>query len=469
MINKSIGTSRKKQILICDDDPLIHLSFKQILGNHFHFYSAYNGDEALSLLKHHPIDLALLDIRMRSETEGLRYIPKLLDLEPGLAIIISSGLHDFDTVREAMRLGALDYMIKECGPDEFHHAITRALEKQTLLEQQKQHSSEVRNLQNQHLLIGESWQIRALKRDIQKIRNSTSNVLIFGETGTGKELVARQLRTVLPQQCPAPFIAVDSATIQSSTAESLLFGHERGAFTGAEKTTKGIFEEANGGTVYFDEIANMPLQIQAKLLRVLQEKEITRLGSSKVIPLEFRVVCATNRDLEQMITKGEFKDDLLQRIDVIPIYLAPLRERTDDIPLLVEFFLKKHSRTPVPALIFTPEAIEVLKAYPWPGNVRELNNLIAYLITMTDGDQVDIADLPPKFRDLKSKASSTSGTLSYYSQVANFEKDLLEKEYQRHDGKVAKIALSLEMDRSYLYNKLKEYGIYTGKLAEPRT
>jgi two-component system nitrogen regulation response regulator NtrX len=284
------------------------------------------------------------------------------------------------------------------------------------------------------------------------------------------------MRNTLPDGSLAPFIAVDSATIQSSTAESILFGHEKGAFTGAEKAVKGLFEEAHGGSVYFDEIGNMPLDIQAKLLRVLQEKEVVRMGSSKVIQLDFRVICATNRDLGKMVAENLFKEDLLQRLNVLPIEIPPLRERVEDLPLLIDHFARRLSargeRTR--ALAFTGDAIEILKAYAWPGNIREVSSLVSYVSTMVEGDEVDVADLPPKYRDSgrkKMASSSADTTSSFYERVAGFEKSILTEAFEKQGGpqaaNVSKLALALGMDRSHLYSKLKEYEIYSPK-AKPQ-
>jgi DNA-binding NtrC family response regulator len=345
------------------------------------------------------------------------------------------------------------------------------------LKRQSQKDFEALSLHRKNVLVGESPQMITLRRNIEKVRAGSGNVVITGDTGTGKELVARQLRRKFPDGSLEPFLAVDSATIQSTMAESTLFGHEKGAFTGAEKAAKGIFEEANGGIVYFDEIGNMPLEIQAKLLRVLQEKEILRIGSSKVLKLDFRVVCATNRNLEEMVTKGQFKDDLLQRLNVIPLHLSPLRERREDIKSLVEHFVARQ-HTAFGALEFTDNSIRILKAYSWPGNVRELGNLISYLATMIEGKEVDVADLPPKFRDverlIESQAAQnatsnsankgiadTSGKSAFYDRVSAFEEALLKAEYLKHEGNVSQLALTLRMDRSHLYSKLKEYGIHS--------
>jgi DNA-binding NtrC family response regulator len=453
--------NRLPQLLICDDDTTFHLAVKYALKGKFECRSAYHGDEALAIVRNHRIDLLLLDVQMRTPDEGLRYIPQLREADGDLAIVMSSGRTDFNTVREAMRLGATDYVPKDFDPNDLHHTLIQALGRRSLVQQQEQKDFEVRTQhQRKHSLVGESPAIKSLRKTIEKFRASNANVLITGETGTGKEVAARQMRGMLPDGSLAPFIAVDSATIQSSTAESLLFGHEKGAFTGAEKTTKGIFEEANGGIVYFDEIGNMPLEIQAKLLRVLQEKEVARLGSARAIQLEFRVVCATNKDLDQMVKQGHFKDDLLQRLNVLPLHLPPLRERKEDVPALLSHYLTQQPGK----LKLSEAAVELLQTYPWPGNIRELINLVAYVATMADSEEIDLADLPPKIRDEARKSTSASAPAStggnFYDQVAEFEKRILAEEYTKHGGNVSQLALKLGMDRSHLYTKLREYGIH---------
>jgi DNA-binding NtrC family response regulator len=462
--------SQLPQLLICDDDTLFHMSFKQALKSKFEIKTAYNGDEALAIVKTHNIDVILLDIHLRSPDEGLRFIPKLLAVDPEVSIVMNSSSTDFLTVREAMKLGAVDYVAKDFASEELFHTLNQVLERRRILKRQEQQNYEAVHAQRQHLLVGASRSISTLRNHLEKIRNSPANVLIAGETGTGKEVIARQLRKSLPTGELEPFIAVDSATIQSSMAESILFGHEKGAFTGADRISKGIFEEAHGGVVYFDEISNMPLSIQAKLLRVLQEKEVTRLGSSKVIKLDFRVICATNKDLEKMAQEGTFKDDLLQRLNVIPILLPPLRERVEDIPALVEHFISRQSfRTD--SIHFSKDCFEALKAYSWPGNIRELGNLISYLLTMVENSEIEVADLPPKFRDAIRAAASqplpqalkAPEYQSFYQQVSEFESTMLKREYDRFQGNVSQLALALGMDRSHLYTKLKEYGIHQSR------
>jgi DNA-binding NtrC family response regulator len=459
------------QILVCDDDAVFQLGVKQALKGQFECRSAYNADEALAILRNHPVDILLLDIQMRSPTEGLKFIPRFLEQDPELAIAMVSSLKDFESVREALVLGAADYLGKDQTPEALRHAIGKLLERRRLRERREQQDFEVTAQQSQHRLVGESAHIKSLRKMLDKIRNSPASVVIHGETGTGKEVVARQLRARLPDGSLAPFVAIDSSTIQSTMAESILFGHEKGAFTGAERATKGIFEEANGGVVYFDEIGNMPLDIQAKLLRVLQEKEVARLGSSKVLQLEFRVVCATNKNLEEMARQGLFKEDLLQRLNVFPIELAPLRERKEDLPLLIDHLLAKQPGGE--KLQFSQDAIQWLQAYSWPGNVRELGNVVAYVATMADGPEIEVSDLPPKLRDAAKSAGQAQSRLmageptsegkSFYDQVADFETALLKREYAKCDGNVSKLALALGMDRSHLYTKLKEYGIHAAK------
>ncbi len=457
-------------ILICDDNPVYHQYLHRILDKSLKITSTQNGDEALQVLQQQSIDLLLLDIQLRSPSEGIQFIPKFLAADPELAIVMISSTTDFRTFKEAMRLGAVNYIAKDFDPDEINHTLRQTLERRSLLKKNQQQSFEALSHQRHNSLLGNSRAMQELRRKIERIRESTTHVIINGETGTGKELVARQLRKKLENQTLEPFIAIDSSTIQSTMAESILFGHERGAFTGADRTMKGIFEEAHRGVVYFDELANMPLDIQAKLLRVIQEKEIKRLGSSRTIALEFRVICATNRDLEKMAQAGQFKEDLYQRLNVIPLHIPPLRERTEDIPLLVDHFLKKKSN-PAHPLKISEGALEALMAYDWPGNVRELENTIAYIATLFEGEEIEIADLPPKLREAIRKRTREnppatvdfSSNKPFYQRIEEFERELLLREISQHQGSLSKLAITLGMDRSHLYTKMKEFGIRAAK------
>ncbi len=448
----------KPLILICDDDLSLQLAYRHSLRSVADVISANHGDEALVIVKNRRVDVLLLDINMRREAEGLEYLPKLRELDPEMSILVLSGVLDFDVVKKALLLGASDYLPKSLSPEEIHHSIQRALQQRSLVMKSAQQARETKRLHKKNSLIGSSNQMESIRKIIAKMRASTANVVIYGETGTGKEVVARLLRHEREDGSLCPFVSIDSATIHRETAESILFGHEKGAFTGADKQRKGIFEEADGGIVYFDELANMSLEIQSKLLRVLEEKEVTRLGSARAIPVSFRVVCASNKNLEAMVRSGALKEDLYQRLTVLPINLPPLRDRLADIPELVDYFCGIHSIANR-HLTFTQEAMDVLMGFAWPGNVRELSNLVAYLYAMKEGDVVDVADLPAKIKMMADPLSPSTRRQSFYERIEAFEKRLLMEELEACGGNVSKMAQQLGIDRSHLYSKLKAHGI----------
>ena len=458
------------KILICDDDQNIHLAIKTVLGKTYDIKSAYHGDEAQIILKKNHIDIVLLDMEMRNPKEGLETIPKLLEIQNDLEIIFFSGQTGFELVKSAMKLGASDYISKDAGADELKHVFEKTLEHRNLKTQKKQNQYEIKKTYQSSAIIGTSEAIEKIKKQVDRARMSPAPVLIYGETGTGKEVISRRLRKTLPDGSLEPFVAVDSGTIQSSVAESILFGYEKGAFTGAEKTTRGLFEEADGGCIYFDELANMPLEIQNKLLRVIQEKEILRIGSTKPISLNFRVICATNQNLDELIKQGKFKEDLLQRLNVLQIQIPPLRERLEDIKPLLEHFAKTLS-SGLPEIQFLPETIEALKSYPFSGNIRELSNLVLYLYSMCDNQVISPLDLPPKFlkhsnsfsHEKSEKEHLNLKNKNFYKAIENFEQQFLNENYQRFEGNISKMALELGMDRSYLHSKLKNYTIHTSK------
>ena len=448
----------KPLLLICDDDVSFQLAFRHSLRSFADVITANNGDEAVAILKNRRVDLVLLDIKMRRENEGLDYLPILREIDSEMSILILSGIHEFDVVRQALTKGANDYLLKSLDPQEIHHAIKRALQQRASHIKLSQQSGEAKTFHKKHILVGSSKQLQDIRKLLSKMRPSRANVIIFGETGSGKEVVARLLREEREDGSLSPFVSIDSATIHKETAESILFGHEKGAFTGADKPRKGIFEEADGGIVYFDELANMSLDIQAKLLRVLEEKEVTRLGSARAIPVSFRVVCASNKNLEAMVREGKLKEDLYQRLSVLPISLPPLRERITDIPELLEHFSSVHSVNDR-HLQFSKDAIDVLCGFSWPGNVRELSNLVAYLYAMKEDDDVDVVDLPAKIKMSSRDLSLASTQKTFYERMSDFERRLLTEEFEACAGNVSRMAQRLGIDRSHLYTKLKAHGI----------
>lgn len=454
---------QKKHLLVCDDEESVRLALKAFLSKDFTVHLSQNCDEALEILKKQSIEMLLLDVNLRWEGEGLEYMPKILALDPALSILMISARREFEVVREAMRQGASDYIDKDSDPQEWLLNLDRAFERRRLFLQSQLSNRELAERDDKEKeLIGEDPKIESLRRLIKKVRVSDANVVIFGETGCGKEVVARHLRACDGKGVLKPFVAVDSSTVQSHMAESLLFGHEQGAFTGATEQRKGAFEAADGGTIYFDEISNMSLEIQQKLLRVLQEKEICRLGSNKVISLEFRVVCATNKPLEWLVKEGKFLEDLYQRLNVIPLTVPPLRDRKQDIPLLLDFFLEKNSKNGT-EISFSKEAIKALVEYKWPGNIRELQNLVAYLAVVSDVEEIGLDDLPPKFSEGYVDDKPYGET--FYEKVSQYEKEILQAEYREYGGNVSLMAKKLKMDRSHLYTKLKLYGIHSAKNA----
>ena len=445
-------------ILICDDDLTFQLATKQVLtrmGKH-HCHWAKNTDEARVFLAKHSIELLLLDIEMRTPREGLDFLPWLKENFPGLPLIVCSGRSDFESIKCALQGGAWDYLRKGCEPEHLIHVVSQALERSAERARAEIMQQEIRRNLSSDRIIGKSETVVKLREKLERFKRSDAPVLIWGETGTGKELIARSLRPIREDGSLGPFVSVDSATIMESTAESMLFGHEKGAFTGADRTRPGLFEQADGGVIFFDELANMPLSIQQKLLRVLQEKEVTRMGSERSIKLHFRVVAATNQDLEALVVSGKFQADLLQRLNVLPIQLPPLRDRREDIESLVVHFLKKstHSSTRV----LSPEALVLLQRYSWPGNIRELQNVIEYAITMTDQKVLDPGDLPERIRAHLNPESQKEAS-TFYEKIIRFERSLLEEALQGPYTSVSELATQLGMDRSHLYTKLKQHGL----------
>lgn len=467
---------RKRRVLIIDDDSAIHLTTKHNLRDHYACTSAYTIEEAKILVASQSFDVVLLDLNLETPLDGFNLLTSLRANDEELDVIVVSGNTQRDLALQAIDKGAASYLVKNYSPAQLLITIDGVIKRRELQREVQHHQSDKSRALRRTPLVGSSKAIESLQRTIEKIKKSQLNVLITGDTGTGKELVARHIGAGEG----APFVAIDSATITSAMAESTLFGHEKGAFTGALNSAKGLFEEANNGTLYFDEISNMPLEIQVKLLRVIQEKEISRLGSRKIIPLQFRVVCATNRDLEAMAQKNEFKYDLLQRINVIPIKVPTLAERKDDIPELVKHFLGIYAQG---NLKFSDSALSALQKYNWPGNIRELSNVIAYVCTMFDGvETVELEDLPSKIRgesfvSLAEASPEASLAISeaasrfvsaiareddvdFYSYMNDLEGKVLKALYSKYSGNLSNFSRAVKVSRSHLYAKLNKHGIH---------
>lgn len=464
------GLSEKRRVLICDDSALHRMTLQRVLGEHYECSTSRDAEEALHLLRSRNFHLVLLDISMRSDEEGLEYLPKIRSENPNIGIIISSHHSQFSFVKRALTEGADDYLQKESSDDAVLLSLERVLRLRELAKKTYQQNLEIQNSNNKLKILGKSSAIKELLEKIEKLKRSNVNVVIEGESGTGKELVARALRRQGTDRQLESFVCVDSSTIQSTMAESILFGHVKGAFTGADKARAGLFEEADNGVIYFDEISNMPIEIQRKLLRVIQEKEVTRLGEARPRKLDFRVICATNQDLEKKVKEGAFQFDLLYRLGVVTLKLPPLRERREDIPVFIEQFL---SEAPAGrSFVLSAEAMNFFMKYDWPGNVRELANIISFLTTMCDGPIIGLEDLPSNI--LKNAHAENVPTLNqrildrrfsfceanYQKAIVEFEREFMIDAFRKSDGKVAKLARRIGLDRSYLYSKLRTLDLF---------
>lgn len=447
---------KRTRLLVCDDDQLFWSTLRLALKSDYDLDYAASPEETWERLdKMAPYALILLDLCFRTQDEGFALLPKIKARFPTLPVLIISGISSLEAVLQAMRLGATDYLPKEYGMEELKRQIRHALDRQSRVL-----AGAAAGLPAEHALIGRSHAIRELTGLVERIRTTSLNVVLFGEPGVGKEVIAHMLGRARAGEKSKPFVPVDSSTIPLSMAESYLFGHERGSFTGADRLHKGVFEQANGGVIYFDEIANMPYEVQAKLLRVLQEKEVLRIGSASPVRVEFRVICATNRDIESMSQSGQFRFDLFSRLNMVSMYIPPLRERIDDLPMLVAHFAERFALSASP-LQFSDAALEVMARYPWPANIRELSNLVQFLGVTCDHRLIEPQDLPSKLRSPPSlRTSAAPDEVGYYDRIRNFERKLLQREYEQHAGNVSRMAKALQMDRSHLFEKLKDLGIH---------
>jgi DNA-binding NtrC family response regulator len=442
-----MATRAKHRIMIVDDDLAFRLGTLALLEDKgYAADAAASGDEAKKKLAEHQYDLVLSDLVMPG-TSGIDLLTHARGTHPEVPVIMVTGFASIGTAVEAMRLGARDYITKPCDNDELIIKIRRALE-----EQQK--DRELRNLRDvvQEVyafdnIIGRNGKMREVYKLVEQVAETDVPVLILGETGTGKELVAKAIHYNSSRRDKA-FVVINCAALAESLLESELFGHEKGAFTGAHRQRRGKFEEAEGGTVFLDEIGDVPLHIQTKLLRVLQEKEIQRIGGDETIAVDIRVVAATNRDLGAMIGAGRFREDLFYRLNVFPINIPPLRERMDDLPVLTEHFVKKHAALAQSRIErISPALFPAMMSYQWHGNVRELENLITRAMIKTTGDTLEAIELPAEdHRETGARLPAQSPTMNtpfkeYLSTITQHaEETYLLQMLRLHKGNINQIA-----------------------------
>ncbi len=445
----------KRRLLVVDDEPNMGWLFEQSFGREFTVAKAHGGREALDWLAMHPADLIMLDLMMPG-MDGLTTLKEIKRLHPDLPVVMMTAYATVKTAVEAIKTGAADYVIKPFDLDEVRRVMEQAMPDPGA-------DATPETTRRPNGLLGESAPMLEVFRKISRVAPTDASVLILGETGTGKELVARAIHAGSPRAA-RPFVAVNCAALPENLLESELFGHEKGAFTGAQGRKPGRFELADGGTLLLDEIGDMPLALQAKLLRVLESRQVEPVGGTRSVTVDLRVLASTHRDLKEMVKQGTFREDLYFRLAVVPLILPPLRERTGDVALLANHLLRtfaeKHGKD---FAGFTPAAIDALEAYRWPGNVRELRNLIEQVAVLWDGGWVAPEHLPEYLNSAAREAAASTTGQSLKEEVrslkADFEQERILATLQSVGGNRTQAAKLLGISRRALQLKLKAWGV----------
>ena len=443
-----MSVKKKDTILVVDDEHGVRQSFNMVLKEEYNVLLAGTGQEAVDIFTKNSVDMILLDICL-PDSDGLELLEKFKEADPKTEIIMVTAVNEVQTAVKAIKLGAYEYIIKPFIVDDILAVIGRALEKQSLVKEVTYLRNALERYHPFEKMIGKDIKMRKIFDLISTVSQSDGTVLIHGESGTGKELVARAIHNRGPRS-NQPFVVINCAAIPATLMESEIFGYNRGAFTGATTTSIGKLEIADKGTVFLDDIDSLDINMQAKLLRIIQEKEFERLGSTKVIKADVRFVAASNKDLEKLISRGEFREDLYYRLNVLPIKLPPLRERRGDIPLLLGHFLELYAKNIGKSpKKFSNEAVKVLTEYDWPGNVREVQNIVERFTTITKGsiiDLKDIATLDMGKREIKD--------MTLKEAVSAFEKKFIFEILESVDGNRKKAAERLGIHRNTLISKM---------------
>jgi len=446
---------KKRRILVIDDERSIRETLSEILTDEGYAVTAVeSGEDGLRHFLEEAFDLVFLDVWLR-DRDGLSLLEAADGRLSEVPVVMISGHANVETAVRAVRLGAYDFLEKPLSLERVVLTAQKAIERRDLLAEVVKFRG---RRESESELLGESAPMRKLREEIARVASTDARVLITGENGTGKELVARHIHR-LSERREAPLVEVNCAAIPEDLIESELFGHSRGSFTGASEDRRGKFEEADGATLFLDEVADMSAKTQAKVLRALQEGRFTRVGGSRAIASDARVLSATNKTLAEEIRRGAFREDLYFRLAVVPIHVPPLRERTDDIPLLAEHFLREASaRFGRKPKSLSAAAVEALEAYRWPGNVRELKNLIERLMILSPSEEVQREDLPSEFREGE-LAETAVGQAPLRDARDDFERRYILAALKKNRGNVSRTAEALDLERSNLYRKLKAYGI----------
>jgi two-component system response regulator AtoC len=452
--------TRKSTILIVDDDKNISKMIEASLRKEkkYEIKTALNGEACLNFIQNEIPDLILLDIQMPG-IDGIETLKRIKQEDSRIPVIMMTAHGTIERAVESMKLGAYDFLTKPFARDRLLVTVNNALMNSSLRREVDELRSELKNKYNFENIVGQSGVMQDVFRSIEKIVNSNVTVLIQGESGTGKELIAHAAHYHSTNRSTKPFVAVNCSALPESLLESELFGHEKGAFTGATSRRIGKFEQANERTIFLDEIGLMSPTTQAKLLRVLQEREFQRVGGNEMVKVDVRVISATNRDLEEAMKNGEFREDLYYRVSVFPIKLPPLRDRKEDIPHLAAHFLKKYNEQEEKHIKgISADALDLMAAYNWPGNVRELENAIERAVVLSNGPEIMASDLPAAVRALGEKRIYESdNTLA--SWIEKLEEQALRQALLECEGNISKTAKKLGIGRATIYRKAKKYGL----------
>lgn len=446
---------KKATILVVDDERGVRQSFNMVLKDEYRILLAGTGEKAVEIYAKHAIDLVLLDILL-PDINGLELLGTLKETEPDTEIIMVTAVNDIHSAVKAIKLGAYEYIIKPFIVDDVLTVISRALEKKQLVKEVTYLRNELERYHPFEQMVGKDRKMGNIFELISKVSQSDATVLIQGDSGTGKELVARAIHNRSPRY-KQPFVVINCAAIPATLMESEIFGYNKGAFTGAAGTSIGKIEIANKGTVFLDDIDSLDINMQAKLLRVIQEKEFERLGSSKVLKADVRFVAASNQDLSKLISQGKFREDLFYRLNVFTIKLPPLRKRKGDIPLLLEHFSELYAKkTGKSGKKFSERAIKVLMEYDWPGNVRELQNLVERLCTIKKDGVIRVKDVASFIIGGKSEIKD----MPLKEAVNMFEKEYIAEALDAVDGNRSKASQKLGIHRNTLLSKINDLGLH---------
>lgn len=451
----------KAKIVVADDEPRIRKMICRLLTDEgYEVLPAVNGREAVEAFLSFQPDVILLDQQMPVMT-GVEALEEIKRLSPNQVVLFVTAFGSVSLAVDAVKKGAYDFVEKPFDNDKLLLTVGRAVEHSRM-------KGEISTLkkslgEKRSAVIGENTGLKQVMTQVRRVAETNATVLVHGESGTGKELIARAIHNNSLRAAGGPFVAINCGAIPLTLMESELFGHERGAFTDAKEAKAGTFERADGGTLFLDEVGELPLDAQVKLLRVLEERKITRIGGKKAIPVDVRIVAATNRNLDDEVKSGRFRLDLLYRLNVFTLILPPLRERKEDIPLLTNFFIRKYNQTlSLDVQSVSPEAVELLSSYDWPGNVRDLENAVQSAMILCTGGMIRPEHLPDRIKgyelaEAQAVAGSSSGNIREIN--AQMEKELIVEALRKHNFNRTQTAEALNISRKTLFNKMKRYGL----------